>query len=305
MGIRGVAVALAAVLTIAGSAFARNPVEKKPKPDGPVERAEDAVRRNRDKYEEENYRILDALATELEKSNTPQAPQLIKKLRDLIAAIDAQAPGPTPSSSFAYVIDQRGAVVKQFVGKETFVKIPDAYEGHSVVSIDSDAFKGQSAITGVVLPKTTTMIGNMTFAGCAGLQSLTLPPRLTHIGFRAFEGCTGLKEVRLPASVEQIGLGSFHHSPNIAAIVVDPANRKYKSWNGVLYDKNMTTLVACPLGKSGVLTIPGSVKAIEGYAFMGCNNLSRIVIPASVTAIDANAFAGCTVPRETVPTPTK
>jgi len=175
---------------------------------------------------------------------------------------------PTPHSSFEYLIGPQGVSIKRFVGKETFVKIPDTFEGHPVVTIDSDSFKGLRGITGVVFPKTTTTIFNMTFAGCTDLRSLNLPPQLTHIGFRAFEDCPGLKEVRIPASVEQIGLGCFHGSTNITAIVVDPANRKYKSWDGVLYDKNTTRLIACPLGKSGVLTIPGSVKAIEGYAFL-------------------------------------
>jgi len=305
MGIRSVALALAAVLMIAGLASAQKPNDKQPKRDGLIGRAEDAVRRNRDRYQEETQRILDVLTTELEKSNTPNTPQLIQTFRDHITALDAQALLPTPHSSFEYLIGPQGVSIKRFVGKETFVKIPDTFEGHPVVTIDSDSFKGLRGITGVVFPKTTTTIFNMTFAGCTDLRSLNLPPQLTHIGFRAFEGCTSLKEVRIPASVEQIGLGCFQGSTNITAIVVDPANRKYKSWEGVLYDKDMTTLIACPVGRSGVVTIPASVKAIEGYAFLECNNLSRIIIPTSVTTIDGNAFAGCNVPRETVPAPAK
>jgi uncharacterized repeat protein (TIGR02543 family) len=64
---------------------------------------------------------------------------------------------------------------------------------------------------------------------------------------------------------------------------------------GVLFDKNATTLVAYPAGKSGTsYTIPASVTTIGDFAFAGATALTSITIPASVTTIGDGAFSGAT-----------
>jgi hypothetical protein len=62
--------------------------------------------------------------------------------------------------------------------------------------------------------------------------------------------------------------------------------------DGVLFDKNQTTLIAYPNGLAGSYTIPNRVTSIGDYAFLDCW-LTSVTIPNSVTSIGEGAFAGC------------
>ncbi|MCS2891971.1 leucine-rich repeat domain-containing protein [Parabacteroides faecis] len=75
-------------------------------------------------------------------------------------------------------------------------------------------------------------------------------------------------------------------------IEVDPGNTFYSSLDGVLYNKDKTTLLKFPAQKEGV-EIPESVTVIEEYAFYDCNRFTSIVIPDAVTTIKNGGFSYC------------
>jgi len=94
---------------------------------------------------------------------------------------------------------------------------------------------------------------------------------------------------------------------NLTAINVDPANKIFKSINGVLYNKppyegnkplyegeNYSVLLQCPQAKTGAFTIPDNVTNIAIRAFEDCAGLTSVTIPDSVTEIGWMAFKGCT-----------
>jgi hypothetical protein len=86
----------------------------------------------------------------------------------------------------------------------------------------------------------------------------------------------------------------FIECTNLTSITVDNANANYSSLDGVLFNKNKTTLILFPGGKGGsYTTIPNSVTSIGDYAFEFCTNLTSITIPNSVTFI-GDAFQFCT-----------
>jgi formylglycine-generating enzyme required for sulfatase activity len=153
----------------------------------------------------------------------------------------------------------------------------------------------------VVLPNSVYTIAPCAFNGCSGIESISLPASLVAIGFDAFHSCTRLRTIDIPARVSNIEGGGwcFLHSSDLVAINVDPANATYTSVDGLLYDKNVTTLLGCPGGKKGTVVIPSTVTKINGWVFHGCNRLERIVIPKSVAEINEKAFAGCNAVRNT------
>jgi len=61
-----------------------------------------------------------------------------------------------------------------------------------------------------------------------------------------------------------------------------------------LYNRNKSTLVQYPGGKTGALTIPDTVTRLGDYSFYNCANITGVTIPASVTGIGEYVFIGCT-----------
>ncbi|MBR3703874.1 MAG: leucine-rich repeat protein [Oscillospiraceae bacterium] len=152
-----------------------------------------------------------------------------------------------------------------------------------------------SAITKVVIESGATSIGNYAFAGCSALAGITIPGSVTSIGRQAFAGCGSLTRVQVSANVMNIGQCAFGGCSKLAEIVVDSGNQYYSSLNGVLFNKDQTTLIACPAGRTQTeYAIPDGVTVIGKNAFEGCGSLANVTIPGSVTHIGSSAFSGCT-----------
>lgn len=63
--------------------------------------------------------------------------------------------------------------------------------------------------------------------------------------------------------------------------------------DGVLYDKDFTTLLRYPTAKDGEdFSVPDGVKIISSYAFYGVRNLKELVLPPCVEEVKAYAFCG-------------
>ena len=116
---------------------------------------------------------------------------------------------------------------------------------------------------------------------------------VTSIGDRVFNGCKGLTSVRIPNSVTSIGDNAFNNCTSLTSVTVEASNPAFSSVDGVLFNKNQTTLIQCPEGKAGSYVIPNSVTSIGKLAFSGCKNLTSVTIPNSVTSIGNAAFWFC------------
>ena len=187
----------------------------------------------------------------------------------------------------------------------------------SVTSIDKYAFSGCLSVKSITMSNSVTEIGSYAFSGCSSLTSITIPDGATSIGNWAFKDCTSLASVTIPSSVAEIGGYVFENCISLTEIKVASTNSNFASVDGILYNKDKTTIKCYPAGKKnesytindGVMyigseafeycvnlksvIIPNSVKSIEAYAFIGCANLRSVTIPDSVTQIDREAFENC------------
>lgn len=170
----------------------------------------------------------------------------------------------------------------------TSIEIPEG-----ATEIGEYAFSNCSSLTSIVIPEGVTEIGKEAFSHCSSLTSIAIPDSVTKIGWNVFGHCTTLISVKIPDSVTEIGLDAFYCCSSLKEILVDENNPNYCSRDGILYSKDMSTLIAVPGNKVSVET-PNSVKTIMHGAFAGCTSITSIEIPNSVTEIGWGVFAGCT-----------
>ena len=84
---------------------------------------------------------------------------------------------------------------------------------------------------------------------------------------------------------------AFSGSPNLQNIYIDKQNPNYTSVDGVLYTKDLKTIITCPQGRSEEQS-----SAIDGCehigrcAYYGCTNIKKIDFPNTIKTIGNLAF---------------
>jgi hypothetical protein len=165
---------------------------------------------------------------------------------------------------------------------------------NSVTSIGNYAFNNCTNLTSVSIPNSVTSIGNYAFSNSLGLTSIALPSSVTTIGASAFNNCTNFTSITIPAAVKTIGVDALKNCSKLTEINVENDNQNYSAADGVLFDKNQTTLMQYPMAKTtSDYIIPTSVKIVGSYAFSNAKSLTGVTIPNSVTAINKYAFTDC------------
>lgn len=100
-----------------------------------------------------------------------------------------------------------------------------------------------------------------------------------------------LKSICISEDFDEIPSNGFVIPRELLKIEVSEKNRSFTAINGVLYSKNMKTLILYPGGRSGEeFCIPEGVENIADYAFSNCKNHKRIVVPNTVKTIGEHAF---------------
>ena len=195
------------------------------------------------------------------------------------------------------------ASILKYTGSDASVMIPRSvsYNGENldVLSIAPFAFSGNTTMTAVNFEKSI----------------------VESIHSKAFEGCSGLTSVDLPSTLKNFYDGAFYNSNNIATVTLSSTNSYYVVKDGVLYSKNMYSLMWMPAAYNNTklqpeFVVPEQVNNIADYAFAGnpnvrrvflrygvnqvgkwsfshCTNLSFVSLPASVKTIGDFAFYGC------------
>lgn len=166
--------------------------------------------------------------------------------------------------------------------------------GNQVTSLGEYAFHSCFVLEQINIPLGVTTIGRAAFLGCVALSQITIPNSVTSIECFAFAACSSLTYVHIPDSVINIGSGCFSSCLALTQITVDQNNTFYADKLGVLYNKNFTSLLCYPVGRTeNIFEVPNDVITISDSAFTSCNALTQIDLPDTVTSIGFCAFEKC------------
>ncbi len=99
--------------------------------------------------------------------------------------------------------------------------------------------------------------------------------------------------IKIPKNVTLIASNAFNYCDSLLKIDVDSENEKFCSIDGVVYNKEKTSLKVFPAGRGGNFTIPEGITSIASYAFYRCYQLENINMYNTVTSIGERAFSFC------------
>ena len=181
-----------------------------------------------------------------------------------------------------------GAFSSTYIGAEG---ASDLVVPGTVKHLGQGVFSGDRFITSVTLGEGVESIGYGCFSGCLGLTSFTMPDSVTSIEDQLFQDCESLKEVTISRKLAAGDLaGSFSWCFSLEKVNVPDDAANYATLDGVVYSKDMGSLVYCPTAKKGTLKIPEGVTSISYDAFES-SSLDNVVFPDSLKTIETNGFA--------------
>lgn len=209
----------------------------------------------------------------------------------LILSLSAFATTEYTYGKYKYTLTEDDTVcITKYTGTSKTVTIPSEINGKVVTHIGEQVFGEDCPTQKVIIPDSVTTIDN---------------------GF----DFSNVKTVEIGSGVTEIETDAFYGAWKLEKIIVSDKNAAYKSVDGILYDKEMKTLIRVPYKKKctelvipeGVKTIgrnatryvelesiviPSTVKKIEsfGLSFTGAKSL---VIPASVETLEFAAIYHC------------
>lgn len=170
------------------------------------------------------------------------------------------------------------------------VKLENINIPESVTILDTNVFEGCSSLKSIVLPGNVANLRNDVFSNCVSLKNIILPEHLKTIDSNVFNNCTGLESIVIPDTVISIG-DRFIGCTSLSNIMVGEENTVYKSVDGVLYNKEMSTLLKCPAAKGiNNFKVPEGVKKIGAEAFAECGAITGISLPDTLEEIGHLAF---------------
>ena len=167
------------------------------------------------------------------------------------------------------------------------VVIPD-----TVKTIERMGFHDCTSLKEVILPQNLKKIDSHCFAGCIQLSHISIPDSVREIDWCGFRGCDAMKTIHLPDSLKAIGANIFPFS--LKTITVSPTCRNFTTIDGILYNKDVTELVAFPKNSETThFVVPDSVKKLGSEAFWYCEKLKSIKLPDGLAEIGNGSFSYC------------
>jgi len=133
------------------------------------------------------------------------------------------------AKSNGLVVDTETGIITEYNGEAEYVLIPEyvsvnngdgTYSAIRIRGIEENAFKGNTSIKGVSLPKYVTKIPDNAFSGCTSLESI-MGYGIMEIGNNAFSGCVSLGAFSIDQYITELGDNAFQDAPEIVVVTAN------------------------------------------------------------------------------------
>lgn len=164
----------------------------------------------------------------------------------------------------------------------------------NVETIDSYAFDYCYALANVKFNNKLKTIGQKSFGNCDALTVVDIPDNVKTVNNYAFAYCDKLTTLNIGSGVTSFNYTCVYGTPALTSINVSSKNTIFASLEGVLFNKDMTTILSCPRAKQGKYVMPDTVVTVENCAFEKCNALTEVTMSKALTTINSYAFSYAT-----------
>ncbi|MCM1111339.1 MAG: leucine-rich repeat domain-containing protein [Clostridium sp.] len=190
------------------------------------------------------------------------------------------------------------------------VEIPSKVKHDNVVyeitAINPKAFANARHLRGIVIPSGVESIGDFAFEGCDSLESVVFPGNPVSFGQGVFFNCPEISDVTIGSDWKSVDFTMFRWSDRLTRvsvpakvekiqgvkklkglteITVDPNNRKFASFDGMLYSKDGKKLYACPRGYAGIVRIKEGTETVTPGALIDCLEVTYIDFPSTLKSV--------------------
>ena len=122
------------------------------------------------------------------------------------------------------------------------------------------------------------------------LTNIYLPNTIKSIESSCFASSKSLVDLSIPASVTSVSSSFVNECSALTTFYVESGSSSYEAYNGVLYTKDLKTLVRYPEGLTATsFTVRSGVTTIGNYAFYRTKP-TTVNLPAQLTKISDDAF---------------
>ena len=175
----------------------------------------------------------------------------------------------------------------QYCSKLSKVNIPT-----SVTKIGSSAFYNSAVLDNTIAINGIKYMDGWLVWSKAGIAEAEVIDGTKGIADAGLGNNTALTTVNIPKSVININQHAFDKTPALASINVDEQNTAYSSSDGVLYNKDKTSLVKYGEGRTETaFSVPDGVQVIEAKAISNVFALESVTLPQSLRDIKDRAFS--------------
>ncbi len=171
-----------------------------------------------------------------------------------------------------------------------------AYQGNlcTVTLLADHALAYCDKMVRAEVPFTVRQVEDYCFYGSTACEKLILREGLKQIDGYAFSHMNKANGVTIPASVDSITGNAFTYNPLMRYINVAQGNSKYADVDGVLFSRDKKTLVAFAQGLATSYAVPAGTQVIGKESFRGASNLESVTMPKSLRKLNGYAFHDCT-----------